>query len=147
MNNNDLLDILGNLAQLDIDASYAYTQALKNIEDKEIYNNIKDFRTDHEKHIQDLNKIMQFYGGTEYKKQRDLKGFLIEGFTLLRSSTGTIGALKAMETNEKITNKIYKDTLDKNYFPTDVRVIIEKNYNDEKRHLRYIRTLLKTLDE
>jgi demethoxyubiquinone hydroxylase (CLK1/Coq7/Cat5 family) len=70
-----------------------------------------------------------------------LKGYLIEGFTALRSMTGTEGALKAMRTNEKITNKNYDKALSQD-LPADVAAIVRRNRDDERRHLEYIETAL-----
>ena len=50
-------------------------------------------------------------GGNPPKRSVDLKGLLLEGFTALRSVTGTEGALKAMQSNEKTTNKKYQEAL------------------------------------
>ena len=70
---------------------------------------------------------------------RDLKGVLIEGLTALRSVTGTLGALKAMRTNETVTNRAYEKALEQT-LPLVVREVVRQNLQDERRHLAGIRT-------
>lgn len=147
MESKQLIDKLCNLAQLDIDAVHAYDEALQHIDNQNIYESIKEFRDDHIRHINDLSEVITSFGGTPPERTKDFKGYLIQGFTSLRSITGTIGALKAMETNEVLTNKTYANALESNEMPKEVRTLVEKNYEDEKRHLNYIRTTLKAEDK
>ncbi len=144
--NNNLIKVLTDLAQLDIDAVFAYEQALEQIEDQIIYKNISSFRADHIRHIDHLSELIRQYGGKPPERNKDFKGFIIEGFTALRSITGIVGALNAMEGNENTTNRNYKTAIDKNTdFPADVISLLQKNYQDEQRHLNYIQTVLKNI--
>jgi len=137
---------LSDLAQLDIDAVNAYETALRKIDDKEIHRTIDQFRQDHLRHVDDLNNVIVKLGGKAAEFSKDLKGYLIDGMTALRSVTGTKGALKAMETNEIITNKNYSESLNDNVdFSEEIRGLLQKNYNDEQRHLAFIRETLKKL--
>jgi uncharacterized protein (TIGR02284 family) len=148
MKNEDLVKILYHLAQLDIDAVHAYNQALENITDEAIHKNITNFRNDHIRHIDDLSKQIHQHNGEPPIRTKDFKGYLIEGFTSLRSITGTEGALKAMEFNEVLTNKTYKEALEENNdLPIEIRALIQRNYADEKRHLEYIRAILANYDK
>jgi uncharacterized protein (TIGR02284 family) len=148
MDNQKVVELLADLAQLDIDASHAYEQALKNIDQEEVYRHIDMFRNDHLRHIDELNSLIEKYDGEPVENTQDFKGYLIEGFTSLRSMTGTEGALKAMESNEVLTNKNYKNALDKaTTVPEDVKKLLQANYGDEQRHLDYIRNTLKRLSQ
>jgi uncharacterized protein (TIGR02284 family) len=141
MNSQDVIDRLSSLMQLDIDAMHAYGQAVDNIKDPAIKNELTMFRDDHERHIGDLALAINNLGGTPPERSRDFKGFLIEGFTALRSITGTEGALKAMQGNEELTNKKYGDALGLD-LPPAIRDVVERNYRDEQRHLAYINEAL-----
>lgn len=143
MDTKKVIDELNSLIQLDIDASEAYKQALKNIDVKDIYEKINQFCLDHERHIVDLTQCVRKLNGTPIERTQDLKGFLIEGFTAIRSATGTEGALKAMKTNEKLTNSRYNAALSLEV-PPDIKEVIERNYADERRHLEYIENVLAT---
>lgn len=141
-----IINILSELAQLDIDAVQAYEQALDRIDVVDIYNEINNFKNDHVRHIDDLNAMISKLGGDPLDRSvKDFKGYLIEGMTFLKSITGTKSALSAMRSNEETTNKNYKNALEMHPdLPDDARQLLEKNYSDEKRHLAYI---VKVLDE
>jgi len=137
MEKNEAVKRLNDLIKLDIDASHAYDQAIKEIDVTAVKDRITSFRDDHLRHVQDLSRLVRDMGGQPAEHTRDFKGYLIEGFTALRSKTGTAGALKAMKTNEQLTNKKYGDARSAGFDQTAMSVI-EKNYDDEKRHLQYI---------
>lgn len=140
--------VLKELAQLDVDAVFAYEQALEQIEESEIHEAIKSFKEDHLRHIEDLNRHLKNMGENPVEKSQDFKGFLIEGFTMVRALTGTQGALKAMESNEKTTNKSYKCAIKDNPdLPEEIMALLQKNYEDEKRHLDYIEKTLSKWDK
>lgn len=141
MDTQSVVKLLSDLAQLDIDAIEAYDQALKNIDEPIIHTSISSFRDDHIKHVDDLAEKIIALGATPPNRSKDIKGFIIKGFTAIRSSTGTEGALKAMQTNEKLTNAKYKEAFETE-LPFDVKALIEKNYSDERRHLAYIEQTL-----
>ena len=141
MNREEILDNLENLIHLDVDATHAYDQAIKNVDDPLIKDKLIQFQGDHRRHIETLSTKMQELGGTPPKPTSDFKGFFISGFTALRSLTGTKGALEAMETNERLTTSKYEkaSALD---LPADIAIIIRANLADEQRHLSFIREAL-----
>ncbi|MDF2867256.1 MAG: ferritin [Gammaproteobacteria bacterium] len=143
MDNKILIKDLCNLAQLDIDAIRAYAQALDNIDHATIHTQISSFKADHDRHVNDLSAVIRRLGGEPPDFSPDLKGFFIEGFTAIRSMTGTEGALKAMRSNEKLTNRTYEKALGWE-MPADIRAIVDKNFADEKRHLAYIEQAIET---
>jgi uncharacterized protein (TIGR02284 family) len=134
---------LSSLAQLDIDAVHAYGQAIEQIDAPAIREQLTRFREDHNRHIRELSEKIRELGKTPPEHSPDFKGFLIEGFTALRSMTGTEGALKAMQTNETLTNNRYEEAT-KSDFRLDIKALVEKNYSDEKRHIQYIENALST---
>jgi hypothetical protein len=87
--------------------------------------------------VDELSTLIRNRGGTPPQRAADLKGFLIEGFTTIRSATGTGGALRAMRMNELLTNKRYIDALSAD-LPAEVRVVVQRNMDDERRHLEFI---------
>ncbi len=141
MGRNDIIDSLKSLVQLDYDASKAYEEAIEKIDARDIREQLTDYKEDHDRHVSVLLDVIRTLGSEPPKLSQDLKGYLMEGYTSLRSSTGTKGALEAMHTNEKTTNKSYADALMKD-FPDAVMTIIRNNYADEQRHLAYIESAL-----
>ncbi len=137
MTSNEVVKKVNSLIQLDIDAVHAYQQAIEHIDVTDVKNQLVQFKHDHENHVQNLSEVVRKLGGQPPEFSRDFKGFVIQGFTALRSVTGTEGALKAMKSNEELTNSSYDDALSWDV-TTEVRNVIQKNRDDEKRHLRYI---------
>ncbi len=142
MDNKEIAKKLGSLAQLDIDAVHAYKEAIDKVEDPQVRENLVRYREDHERHISELSAEIRRLGETPPDFSPDFKGFFIQGFTSLRSMTGTEGALNAMHTNEKLTNKNYSEASGWN-LPTNIQTIVNLAYEDEKRHLEYIEMELK----
>lgn len=144
MTRDEILSQLEKLIQLDVDATHAYDQAIKNVDDQLIKDKLIQFQGDHRRHIDLLSAKVLEMGGTPPELTSDFKGFFISGFTALRSLTGTKGALEAMETNEKLTTSKYQDAV-KMVWPTDISSIIQGNLADEQRHLSYVREAVQTI--
>jgi rubrerythrin len=132
---------LSNLLQLDVDAAQAYQEAIKNIEVTNIRDQLSNFREDHLRHIKELSAEIRNLGGTPPIAKPGLKGFILDTFTELQSATGTEGALTAMRGNEELTNDSYRAALDYE-LPDEIRTLLERNFKDEQRHLRYIEKVL-----
>lgn len=144
MTRDEILNQLEKLIQLDVDATHAYDQAIKNVDDPAIKEKLVLFQGDHRRHIDLLSAKVLELGGTPPELTSDFKGFFISGFTALRSLTGTKGALEAMETNEKLTTSKYQDAA-KLVWPTEVSTLIQSNLADEQRHLSYVREAIGTV--
>jgi rubrerythrin len=141
MEQKEILKKLQSLVQLDIDAMRAYEQALKSIDVREVHDRIHDFYLDHERHVRTLSAVIVSYGEKAPEWKSDVKGFFISSFTAIRSSTGTEGALKAMRSNEKLTNSTY-EAAEEWDMPENLMTIIREHLTDERRHLSYIESAL-----
>jgi uncharacterized protein (TIGR02284 family) len=144
MTRDEILSQLEKLIQLDVDATHAYDQAIKNVDDQAIKDKLILFQGDHRRHIDLLSAKVLELGGTPPELTSDFKGFFISGFTALRSLTGTKGALEAMETNEKLTTSKYQDATQL-VWPTDITSIIQSNLADEQRHLSFVREAISAI--
>lgn len=141
MNRLIIIDLLNDLLQLDVDAVEAYSHAIKHVEYHDIKKRLLDYQDDHQNHIKELTTMVQQLDGKPLKPTPDLKGYLIEGFTMLRSLTGTKGALQAMFNNEKLTNKRYQEAAAQD-LPDEVMKLIKTNLTHEIRHLGYLEDVL-----
>lgn len=141
MDTDKVISELRSLIQLDIDAAHAYRQAIPEIESDEIQNQLGKFLDDHERHVVELGDALRGLGAEAPEYSRSFKGFLISGFTAIRAAMGIESALKAMRTNEKITNKMYSESA-KMDFPPAIKELVLRNFEDEKRHLTYVEETL-----
>jgi rubrerythrin len=129
---------LRSLAQLDADAVGAYDAAIARVTEPLVRERLNDFRVDHVRHVQDLNALIQRFGGEPVELKPDLKGTAMKSLTAVTSMMGTEAALVAMLGNEEFTNRAYELALQFNWSP-DVRGLIQKNREDEYRHVTWIR--------
>ncbi|MFE8604607.1 PA2169 family four-helix-bundle protein [Archangium violaceum] len=142
MDLNKMIDRLNNLIALDIDAVGAYEAAINRIDVESLRMSLREFQQDHERHIQDLTRVVVSLGGTPRTKP-DVKGFILKGFTAVTSMMGNEAALQAMRGNEMLTNRTYQAALEVEW-GNEARAIIERNYSDEQRHLAFIENALRT---
>ncbi|MFZ5476797.1 MAG: DUF2383 domain-containing protein [Myxococcota bacterium] len=138
MDNPAIVRLLNGLIQLDLDAIRAYRQALDAVSDADVYTHLAAFMADHDRHVRDLSRVIERHGGVPTAPRVDVTGFLLEGFTAVRSVTGTHGALAAMRANELLTNAGYDRALGTPDLPKDVHDLIRRHDEDEKRHLSWI---------
>jgi hypothetical protein len=141
--NAKALATLQGLAQLDVDASFAYRRAIAAIEIPDIRRELVWAWRDHERHVEALGTEIRRLGGETPSHGRDMKGFAIEGVTALRSALGAISALRAMRMNERLTNAQYEAAL-KAELPESAWAVVSRNRGDERRHLDFIEFTLAT---
>ncbi len=141
MDRGELIDKLKSLFHLDVDAVHSYNQAIKNMDESDYRQQLSRFRDDHERHVRDISERIRALGDTPPDYSRDFKGFFLEGFAAIRSSTGTEGALNAIRSSEQITNHTYGDAVNWDV-DSDTKSLIQKNFEDERRHLQWVEQTL-----
>jgi hypothetical protein len=145
MERDKLIGLLKSLAHLDIDAWHAYDQCIGKLEDAAgTREEFSKSREDHRRHVTELAAKLRDLGEEPPDFSPTFKGYLIEGFTAMRSVTGVQGVLAAMRTNENLTGRKYAEALKEPAIPSDIRPLLEANYEDERRHLRFIEEKLDT---
>lgn len=132
-----LIERLNDLIMLDHDAVEAYQQAIDRITSEQVRSHLITFQGDHRRHIETLSQLVVNFGG-QPKSRADVKGFFIKGMTALRSMAGDEQALKAMRLNERLTNEKYQEAVEMRDLPDDVRQVVQRNRDDEARHLSWI---------
>jgi rubrerythrin len=141
MDDRSLISLLQSLSQLDIDACRAYRRIVARVAVPQTRAQLIEFWRDHERHVDELGAEIHRLGGTPPEFAPDAKGVLIEGFTTLRAGTGTTGALKALKTNERLTNAAYAAALRED-LPIEIEALLQRSREDERRHLAYVREAL-----
>jgi rubrerythrin len=137
MDVQSVIALLRDLLHLDVDAIHAYDQASKNIDVASVRAELERFKADHERHVTDLTSAIVRLGGEPPAVRRDFKGFFIEGMTALRAAMGTEQSLRAMQMNERLTNREY-DRARKQVLPAEIDEMIARHAEDEHRHLAFI---------
>lgn len=143
MDNKTLVKHLHSLAQLDVDAFHAYGQAIEKVDYEPVRDQLSVYREEHRNHYDELSRVIRHKGGEPPKFTKDFKGYMIEGMTSLRSITGIKGALEAMETNEKLTNKHYERAASNKEMPPEVGDMLSTFHQDEQRHLSFVQETLR----
>lgn len=134
--NDEAVATLNGLIHLDSDAIRAYEQAIAACKVTEVKDRLTSFMLDHKRHVEQLGVAVRNLGA-EPPKDRDIKGFLIEGFTAVLSM-GDHSALLAMRGNEVLTTRTY-DAARKANLTDELRILVDHNYQDEVRHLEWIK--------
>ncbi|WP_438025884.1 helix-hairpin-helix domain-containing protein [Sorangium sp. So ce233] len=126
------------LILLDMAAAEAYRVAIAACKTPEIKRQLEAFRGDHERHARDLSDAL----GASLPDEPDERGQCIRRYTEL-SAREERTALVAMRGNEELTNDAYASALASD-LPDDVRRMVEANWQDERRHIRWINEEIRT---
>ena len=139
-------ELLEDLMQIDYDAVRAYEQALEHVDDPEARGELEQIKIEHQRHLTELAALVRQLGGHPGEIRRDATGVLLEGMTLVRSVAGTLGALRALRTDEKVLVERYENALDG--CPDPALSAVARHWHDECRHLALIdRQIARVEDE
>lgn len=141
-------DHLNDLIHLELDAIEAYDAAIGRVAVLDYRRHLLEFKGDHERHVRELSALVTAAGG-EPATKADIKRFLTTGKVVIGDLTGDIGVLKAMTSNEKVTNAKYDEALESPLFASSpaVRAVLSRNRDDERRHKAWIDMALAQLGE
>jgi uncharacterized protein (TIGR02284 family) len=141
LSHDQIIHELNEVLQCDIDALGAYQAAIDAIAEPEVKRQLTQFQADHQRQVAMLKELVQRAGGTP-KERADLKGILQRGFTRVAGLVGAESCLKAMLTNEKMTNAVYTRHCQKAY-PADILAVLRRGLDDEQRHYEWIEIALR----
>lgn len=136
----DMLHRLKALVRLDIDAFSGYDRAIQEVPQAEVQEKLRSFRLDHERHVAEISAVLREHG-EEPPSAEEVSGVRTTGFVVLLGGAGPVGALEAMRTNETLTMTYYDEARSRD-FPSAVKAMMERNYEDERRHLSYVEEVL-----
>lgn len=129
------------LARLDADAMAAYDAAIARVDVESVKTKLTEFRLDHARHIQDLNALLVAVDGEQVTQEPDPFGSVLKAVTSATGALGTEAALVAMMGNEGLTNATYEVALRADWTDAE-RAVIQKNREDEKRHILWLKDAL-----
>ncbi len=126
------------LARLDVDAIAAYDAAIARVGVDGIKQKLSEFRVDHVRHLEDLNALLAKLDAGPVAQEPAFVGTVLKAATAAGSLLGTQSALISMMGNEGLTNVGYDVAL-RMQWTAEERAVIEKNRQDERRHLAWLR--------
>jgi rubrerythrin len=140
----EVLAGLNDLLQLDHDAIGAYQIAIEKLVDPNHAQQIQTFLHDHERHVRELNRMIQGLGGAP-RNEPHATGPFKQALQALGSVGGDKGTLMAFRTNELQVRSKYQGYAAKaRLWPPEVRGLVDRNALDEERHYRWVSELLHT---
>ena len=140
----EVLGGLNDLLQLDHDAIGAYQIAIEKLADPGQAQQIQTFMHDHERHVRDLNRLIQELGGAP-RNEPHATGPFKQALQALGSVGGDKGTLMAFRTNELQVRSKYQGYAAKaKAWPAEVREVVDRNALDEERHYRWVTEVLHT---
>ncbi|WP_071794777.1 DUF2383 domain-containing protein [Francisella hispaniensis] len=126
------------LVELDFDAVEAYKTAINRLENINYRNRLQQFKKDHERHISELNAVLDAHGEKKVEKP-SMKQWLTKAKVVISDIMGNdINVLKAMNTNEQDTNTAYERINKYKDKWVDAIEPLKKGLKDEKRHKKWI---------
>ena len=134
-----LISSLKDLVHIDIDAISLYDAVLKSINSPQLEQALMEFRSDHLRHVRELNDRLEVLGGGREPARPSVESCESHGFTLIRKSMGIEELLTATVDGEQITNRTYERILKENW-DSETRALIDRNFADEQRHLLWVLT-------
>ncbi len=132
-----LLHHLNELIALDLDAIEAYEAAIARLKDASDRAQLERFLADHRRHVADLTALVEREGGLAATTP-DFKRVLTKGKVVVMGIAGDTGVLEAMKSNEEATTTTYEKATQYPELTLAARVVLERNFADEQRHLAWI---------
>ncbi len=138
LTNNEIINEIKTLVQYEIDHSFLMEQAIHNLENQVIKDELVSYRNEIEDNIKKLSVTIEKLGGKAPNHSRDFKGFFLQGYAAMRGLTSDHGVLQALHTNEKLISKAYEKAL-KLAFPEDLKALVEESYQPNKEVFDYVK--------
>lgn len=139
-----LLADLNDLLQLDRDAVQAYKLAEKGLKSDEHRAAIARFRGDHERHIEELTRLIEHRGG----RPAPLPHMSSSPFKLAAQGLGDLGSdtavLLAFKSNERLSRDKYQRAANAGY-PADAQAVVQRGADDESAHYAWVQETLEQL--
>jgi competence ComEA-like helix-hairpin-helix protein len=132
-----MLTALQALAEMDLGAAAAYEIAAGSFEDDpEVSQKLLSFRDDHLRHVDELERLTSDLGG-DLLDRGAADDSVLARLAEAADALGPRAALLAMLSNEQLTNGTYAAVLELDWYE-DVAPVLERNFQDEQRHLRWL---------
>lgn len=138
----EILEGLNDLLQLDHDAIGAYQVAIEKLDDRDHAAQVQGFLRDHERHVRELNELIQELGGVPVNEPH-VTGPFKQALQSLGGLAGDRGTLMAFRTNElQVRTKYDHYASQAVFWPDRVKAAVDRAALDEERHYRWVSEVL-----
>ncbi|MGF1605079.1 MAG: DUF892 family protein [Rhodothalassiaceae bacterium] len=129
----DYVEALNSALLLEYNALEAYDVAIERLDHEELVTQMRRFREDHIRHIEDLTSIVRGHGH-EPHKSTGAKSMITAGKVALADLAGDKAILRAMKTNEDDTVTAYERLLGHERSLPEAAEAVRRGHEDELRH-------------
>ena len=137
--NARVLRKLESALELDEDQVREFYAAIRRVDgDVGLTDALRRCREEHAAHLRELLAAVQRYGARPARRGGVVDG-LMDRVHRLRSATGVLGALKALEDREERVREAYAALLAESDLPAEIANVVRKCRDDERRHVESIR--------
>ncbi len=137
-----LVGELNDLLQLDYDAVAAYALALNALDDPAHQESVRQFKADHERHIEELTELVRKYGGVPMPMPH-LSGVFKLAVQGVAAAGNDAAVVTAFKSNEIQSRDKYRRAASRQH-PAEVQDVLIRAARDEQRHFDWA---MRTLDE
>lgn len=136
----EIINTINELIKANIDAYHSYSQAVNSLKGRGFDKFLVELKLDHDTHVTDLSKVVTDLGGMPITSSVYFKGFMLPEYVTIRTSMRPLVALEALETNEIICARYYRNAASL-YLPMQIKNVINEHLAHEVTHLQKIDTL------
>ncbi|HSH44795.1 MAG TPA: DUF2383 domain-containing protein [Longimicrobiales bacterium] len=140
----ELVGTLNDLLELDHDAVNAYGIAIRGIRNPDWKQDLIRFRSDHERHVENLGVLIRRYGGEPIEHSHVPTGAFKAAVQAAGGAGGDREVLLAFKANEGQVRSKYRREAAGDH-PEDVEVVLRRNARDEERHYAWVCAALEQL--
>ncbi|MDI9818296.1 MULTISPECIES: ferritin-like domain-containing protein [unclassified Legionella] len=130
------------LCEVDYDAVEAYEAAIVRLESQDYKNRLSEFKSDHERHIQELSNLLKRHNIRAPEGPCSSRQLLVQGRVIFANLFGDEAILRAMLANEIDTNIGYELLNDHEEKWEDSGKILRLGVGDERRHKQWFEITL-----
>jgi hypothetical protein len=141
MNSHQSAEKLVRLLAVDRDGAHSYAQACERVSAPGLREKLQSFGREHERHIGDLRVLIHDVQQQSLIHPAPPSEYQTEGIFSLSGISDEGQVFSILEHNEIIINRHYEEARTWRVFEA-ARIIIEHHFDDEQRHLHFIRDVL-----
>lgn len=130
------IKVVSALVRLDLEAAMAYEVSARLVDVPDIAKQLRQFRDDHFRHVEETNPILIAMGAKAAERSKIEPG-LLPGLAIMVGPLGPRAVLMALLNDEQMTTLSYEAVLAYSW-DSKVQKVFDRNRADERRHLQWL---------